>query len=187
MGTYTGYPYSRGSIHITSTTDVLTGYSFDTGFLAHPSDLKIQLWGYKMQREIVRRLPFYDGDVALGHPEFAAGSAAALVLPSSDGDIEGKMAAVEDINYSKEDDLAIEDWIRGNLATTWHCLGTCAMRARDAGGVVDRHLNVYGTAGLKVADLSMVPENVGANTANTAMAVGEKAAMIIAGELGVSV
>ncbi|TVY41978.1 Alcohol oxidase, partial [Lachnellula cervina] len=61
------------------------------------------------------------------------------------------------------------------------------MRERGRGGVVDRDLNVYGTAGLKVADLSMVPENVGANTNNTALAVGEKAAMIIAGELGVEV
>jgi hypothetical protein len=40
-------------------------------------------------------------------------------------------------------------------------------------------LNVYGTRRLKVADLSMVPENVGANTNNTALAIGEKAAIII--------
>ena len=30
-------------------------------------------------------------------------------------------------------------------------LGTCAMKPRDAGGVVDSRLNVYGVEGLKVA------------------------------------
>ena len=61
------------------------------------------------------------------------------------------------------------------------------MAPREKGGVVDGSLNVYGTVGLKIADLSMVPENVGANTNNTALAVGEKAAVIIARELGVKV
>lgn len=36
-------------------------------------------------------------------------------------------------------------------------------------------------------DLSIVPENVGANTYNTALVVGEKAALIIAEELGLTV
>ena len=61
------------------------------------------------------------------------------------------------------------------------------MREREKGGVVDKDLNVYGTQGLKVADLSMVPENVGANTNNTALVVGEKAAVIIGRELGITV
>jgi alcohol oxidase len=33
-------------------------------------------------------------------------------------------------------------------------MGTCAMKRRDEGGVVDEHLNVYGIKGLKVAGLS---------------------------------
>ncbi len=46
---------------------------------------------------------------------------------------------------------------------------------------------MYGTTGLKIADLSIVPENVGANTNNTALVVGEKAAVIIGNELGIKV
>ncbi|TGO26448.1 hypothetical protein BPAE_0059g00180 [Botrytis paeoniae] len=180
MGTYTAYPYSRGSIHITSSTDVQNGYEFDAGFLNHPSDLKKQLWAYKMQREICRRLPYYRGELELGHPKFGKKSAAAL----SNGAIEGE---IKDIEYSAEDDALIEDWIRDNLNTTWHSLGTCAMKPKEKGGVVDRYLNVYGTQGLKICDLSMVPENVGANTNNTALAVGEKAAVIIGKELGIEV
>jgi alcohol oxidase len=180
MGTYTAYPYSRGSIHITDKTNPVDGYDFDTGFLNHPSDIKKQLWGYKITREIARRLPYYKGELELGHPKFAPGSKAALCS----GEISGE---IKDIEYSKEDDEAIEEWIRGNLNTTWHSLGTCAMREKEKGGVVDKDLNVYGTQGLKVADLSMVPENVGANTNNTALAVGEKAAVIIGRELGITV
>jgi alcohol oxidase len=181
MGTYTAYPYSRGSIHITDKENPVDGYDFDTGFLNHPSDLKKQLWAYKMSREIARRLPYYKGELELGHPKFAPGSKAALF---SGEKTEGE---IKDIEYSKEDDDAIEEWIRGNLNTTWHSLGTCAMRGKEKGGVVDKNLNVYGTRGLKVADLSMVPENVGANTNNTALVVGEKAAVIIGRELGITV
>jgi alcohol oxidase len=36
----------------------------------------------------------------------------------------------------------------------------------------------------KVEDLSIAPGNVGANTGSTAMVIGEKAAVIIAKELG---
>jgi alcohol oxidase len=168
-------------IHITDKENVNNGYTFETGFLSHPSDLKKQLWAYKMSREIARRLPYYNGELELGHPKFATGSKAALSIdnPSS--------GEIKNIEYSKEDDEAIEDWIRGNLNTTWHSLGTCAMRPREKGGVVDKELNVFGTAGLKVADLSIVPENVAANTNNTALVVGEKAAVIIGNELGIKV
>ncbi|PQE33138.1 alcohol oxidase protein [Rutstroemia sp. NJR-2017a WRK4] len=181
MGNYTAYPYSRGSIHITDPSNVLTGYEFDAGFLNHPSDVKKQLWAYKMSRDIARRLPYYKGELALGHPQFPEGSSARLV------DERGADGQLKEIVYTAEDDAVIENWIRENVNTTWHSLGTCAMKEREKGGVVDRFLNVYGTTGLKIADLSMVPENVGANTNNTALAVGEAAAVIIGRELGLTV
>jgi alcohol oxidase len=78
------------------------------------------------------------------------------------------------------------------------------MKPRDKGGVLDERLNVYGVEGLKVAgtlftvegplvwisespfsDLSIMPSNVAANTYNTAVAIGEKAAVIIAQDLGI--
>jgi alcohol oxidase len=184
FGSYTAYPYSRGSIHITSKDNVIDGYDFDTGFLNSEFDLKVQVWAYKLGREITRRLPYVRGEVALGHPTFRDGSKAVIndfpLRPSEHGE-------EQKLEYDADDDARIEDWIRGNLNTTWHSLGTCAMKAREDRGVVDKDLNVYGTEGLKVADLSMVPENVGANTNNTALAVGEKAALIIAKDLGLSV
>ena len=59
------------------------------------------------------------------------------------------------------------------------------MKPRTRGGVVDSRLNVYGVKGLKVADMSIGPGNVGANTFSTALVIGEKAAVIIAEELGI--
>jgi alcohol oxidase len=53
-------------------------------------------------------------------------------------------------------------------------------------GVLDERLNVHGVQGLKVADLSICPDNVGCNTYSTALLIGEKAAMLVAEDLGYS-
>ena len=54
-------------------------------------------------------------------------------------------------SYSEEDDKVIEDWVRGTVATAYHTISTCPMRAQKEGGVVDPRLNVHGVKGLKVA------------------------------------
>ncbi|KAG2054537.1 hypothetical protein BDR06DRAFT_971515 [Suillus hirtellus] len=64
-------------------------------------------------------------------------------------------------------------------------LGTCTMKPRTDQGVIDTQLNVYSVTNLKVADMSIVPINVGTNTYWTALLIGEKAAVIIADELGI--
>jgi alcohol oxidase len=188
MGCYTAYPYSRGSIHITGKS-VDDAPDFDTGFLNDKDDLdlKAQMWAYKRQRELFRRLSTYRGELELGHPKFAPDSPAALV--SFDDGRKPEPSSTEqriklpDIEYSAADDKAIEQFIRENVNTTWHSLGTCAMRPFQDRGVVDKDLNVYGVQGLKLCDLSIIPENVGANTNNTALLVGEKAAEIMLREL----
>ena len=81
-------------------------------------------------------------------------------------------------------DKAIEQCIRENIGTTWHSIATCKMAPREENGVVDGRLNVWGTKGLKLADLSIPPMNVSANTNNTAMVIGEKAADFIIKDLG---
>ena len=144
-------------------------------------DIKKCRWAYKMQREIARRISVYRGEVAVGHPPFAADSKAACIETS-----EPLPRDVANIEYTPEDDAVIDQWLREHVMTTWHSLGTCKMRPRDKMGVVDPSLNVYGAEALKVADLSIAPSNIGAHTANTAMVIGEKAADIIIRELGLA-
>lgn len=178
---YTAYPYSRGHIHITG-PELADRLDFDVGFLtdAHDIDLKKQVWAYKKQREIMRRTNMYRGEVAIGHPTFPPNSKAACV-ELEDHDPEN---IIRDIEYSAEDDKAIEMFLRENINTTWHSLGTVKMAAREEMGAVDASLNVYGVQGLKVVDLSIPPKNVASNTNNTAFVIGEKGADIIIRELG---
>ncbi|TQV90573.1 glucose-methanol-choline (gmc) oxidoreductase [Cordyceps javanica] len=188
-GAYTAYPYARGSIHVTS-ADPRAPPDFATGFLEDPVDLTKQVWAYKKQREIMRRSDKYAGEEPTSHPAFPAGSAAACrdgpAVAGGFGSVQDR-AGLPPIEYSADDDEAIRDWIRSHLETAWHSVGTCKMAPQDEGGVVDKDLNVYVTQALKVADLSIAPENVGANTYNTALIVGERAAEIIGKELGIAV
>lgn len=180
-GTYTGYPYSRGHIHVTG-PECGDKIDFDVGYLTDPFDIDLKklVWAYKKQREMMRRTKMYRGELSAGHPAFPKDSPAACV------ETESPLSDVKDIEYTAADDALIEQWIRDNLQTTWHSLGTAKMAPRDELGVVDADLNVYGTQGLKVADLSIPPGNIGGNTNNTALLIGEKAADILIKELGLS-
>ncbi|KAK4140129.1 alcohol oxidase-like protein [Dichotomopilus funicola] len=181
------YPESRGSLHITgpSPSDPV---DFHSGILSDPAgiDLTEQVWAYKTHREMIRRTPMYRGEVAVTHPRFPAGSAAACVYLDITADAEEEESTKrrrERLTYTAEDDAAIEQWLREHIGTAWHPLGTCKMAPREKGGVVDKNLSVYGVQGLKVADLSIAAGGIGANTCNSAFAVGEKAADIFIREL----
>ncbi|KAH6855364.1 GMC oxidoreductase-domain-containing protein [Chaetomium sp. MPI-CAGE-AT-0009] len=102
-----------------------------------------------------------------------------------------RKAKRKELKYSKKDIEAVEEWVKRHVETTWHCLGTCSMAPKEGNsivkhGVLDERLNVHGVKGLKVADLSICPDNVGCNTYSTALLIGEKAAVLIAEDLGYS-
>ncbi|KAL8407724.1 hypothetical protein RB594_006530 [Gaeumannomyces avenae] len=180
LGTYSAYPYSRGFVHI-SGPSVADPLDFETGYFKdeHDIDVKKMIWAYKKQREIARRMPCFRGEIPSGHPPFPPGSKAACV-----GLAAAPVAAeVRDVEYGAEDDRAIERFIREQVATTWHSLGTAKMAPLEQGGVVGPDLSVHGVQGLKVADLSIPPENIGGNTCNTAFVIGEKASDIILKEM----
>jgi alcohol oxidase len=182
---YTMYPYSRGHLHITGPNaadpiDFRLNFFTDEGNI----DIKQLMWGYKNSREIMRRSKFYRGELAPTHPIFPADSRAGVVelsAPLFDGD----RSVVKNLEYSADDDKAIEEFLRRCVQTTWHSLGTNKMAPQEQMGVVDKDLSVYGVKRLKVVDLSIAPGNVGGNTNNTAMMIGEKGADIIAKELGI--
>ncbi|KAG8716985.1 hypothetical protein FRC08_008397 [Ceratobasidium sp. 394] len=211
MFQYLEYPFSRGSIHITS-GDPYVDPVFDSGFLNHEADIAPIRWSYKKVREVARRMDAYRGELTSLHPHFHPDSPAACedvdlqtakeYMPAGQLTVGihmgswskprkplavGEKRVVEDVKYSKEDDEAIDNWIRDHVETTWHSLGTCAMKPRDQEGVLDPRLNVYGTTNLKVGDLSLCPDNLGTNTYSSALLCGEKCADLIAEELGLTI
>ena len=77
-------------------------------------------------------------------------------------------------------DAEIDEWIRNNGQTAAHPAGTCRMGTDDE-AVVDEQLRVKGIAGLRVADCSVMPHVVGANTNAPTIMIAEKAADYIRG------
>jgi choline dehydrogenase len=78
----------------------------------------------------------------------------------------------------KQSDEAL-DAMKADLAgVVHHPVGTCAM-GKGPEAVVDPQLRVRGVEGLRVADASIMPRLVGANTNAAAVMVGEKAADLI--------
>lgn len=77
------------------------------------------------------------------------------------------------------------DWdafIRRVCFPMYHPCGTCAMgRAEDPMAVLDPALRVRGLAGLRVADASVMPTLIGANTNACAIMIGERCADLVLG------
>jgi choline dehydrogenase-like flavoprotein len=81
-------------------------------------------------------------------------------------------------------DSQFEAFIRANVATMYHPVGTCKMGPRrDPSAVVDSRLRVHGIEGLRVADASIMPNITGGNTSAPSMMIGERAAEFILREV----
>ncbi|KAG9312998.1 GMC oxidoreductase-domain-containing protein [Chiua virens] len=195
-------------IHISSPNPYVAPY-FDSGFMNNKADFAPIRWSYKKTREVARRMDAFRGELTSHHPHFHPASSAAAkdidigtakqLMPNGftvgihmgtwhkPGEPYDPSKVHDDVKYSKEDDEAIDNWISDHVETTWHSLGTCAMKPREEGGVVDPRLNVYGTQNLKCIDLSICPDNLGTNTYSSALLVGEKGADLICEELGIKV
>jgi predicted dehydrogenase (TIGR03970 family) len=79
-----------------------------------------------------------------------------------------------------DSDAALDAWMQTQAMTTYHASGTCKMGpASDPRAVVDQFGCVHGVAGLRVADASIMPHAVRANTNATCLAIGERVADLI--------
>ena len=86
-----------------------------------------------------------------------------------------------------ETDAELREWIRGNLSTIYHPVGTCAMggdspvAASKLTSVVDTELRVRGVERLRVVDASVMPTVPRGNTNAPTIALAERAADLIQG------
>jgi choline dehydrogenase len=88
------------------------------------------------------------------------------------------------IGPPSKSDEDIEEHVRQRLQTLYHPVGTCRM-GDDPGAVVDRELRVRGVEGLRVVDASVIPTVPRGNTNAPVIALAERAADLIKGEVPV--
>jgi choline dehydrogenase len=120
-------------------------------YLSDERDWKVLVGGIKLAREMVK-MPAFD---AFRDEEACPGIACAT-----------------------DDD--IREFISNHASTLFHPVGTCKMGS-DNMAVVDARLRVRGIDGLRVADGSIMPRVVSANTNAACIMIGEKAADLIRG------
>ena len=90
-------------------------------------------------------------------------------------DIADERVQPKDADLASDD--ALDDWMRRNVSTMHHISCTAKMGpSSDPMAVVDQYGKVYGIEGLRVADISIMPDCTRANTNIPAMVIGERAA-----------
>ncbi|KAJ0161869.1 Pyranose dehydrogenase 3 [Colletotrichum tanaceti] len=145
------HPYSRGSLKATSASTFDAPLA-DAGLLRNPLDVSFMVEGVRFARAL------------------AATAAVGALRP---------FEVVPGANVTA--DAAIADFVRQQAGTLFHPVGTCKLGPREEGGVVDAELRVYGVAGLRVVDASVMPLLPAAHTMTTVYAVAEKFADTIRG------
>jgi choline dehydrogenase-like flavoprotein len=78
-------------------------------------------------------------------------------------------------------DADLTEYVKQNLVTVHHPASTCRM-GPAGDNVVDHELKVHGLEGLRVADASIFPRLVGANTNASVVAIAEKASDMLLGK-----
>jgi choline dehydrogenase-like flavoprotein len=85
----------------------------------------------------------------------------------------------------QRDDEGLRNHCRRFVKTNYHPAGTARMgRDDDRLAVLNSHMRVRGVAGLRVCDLSAMPDINAGNTQAPAMMLGDRCADIVMGVLG---
>ena len=96
-----------------------------------------------------------------------------LLQHSAYGDIIQDIIAPTPADLESDDSL--DAWLRRYISTSYHISGTCKMGTTDDPmAVVDQRLRVRGVSNLRIADASVMPDVVRANTNVTTMMIAER-------------
>jgi choline dehydrogenase-like flavoprotein len=121
------HPFSRGYVHITSNS-VFNAPDINPNYLSVSYDADIMRAAFKYVRQIMGTAPI--NSVIAGETFPGSGTTA---------------------------DVDIDYYIAHNSGTEYHPIGTNSMMPLALGGVVNTTLVVYGTANVRVVDVSVVP------------------------------
>ncbi|WP_375451617.1 GMC family oxidoreductase [uncultured Devosia sp.] len=146
-------PKARGSVKLRS-ADPGAQPLVDCNFFGDPDDLRLTLASVRHARELLQTEPFKS-------------SIAAELLPGT----------------AVQDDDALSQFAGQTVKTNYHPSGSARMGPdSDPLAVLDQRLRVRGIDGLRVIDCAIIPFIPSGNTNAPAMAIGSKAAAMIAAD-----
>ena len=186
-------PMARGRVRLV-TADPATYPRVEFNFTGHDLDLKRFMQGFRRGVEILAhdavralttltfpvkfndRLRRLNRITLANRIESAAIAALIDTVPPLAAPIFATLADRRvDLNALVEDDAALADHIRENVAGTFHPVGTCRIGAADdRNAVTDPAGRVHGIAGLRVIDASIMPTIPRGNTNIPTIMVAEK-------------
>ena len=87
---------------------------------------------------------------------------------------------LEPLDSDLDSEDSLNKWLLKEVTTGQHLTGTCKMGpSSDQMAVVDEELRVQGVEGLRIADASIMPNTVRANTNATTIMIGERVAAFL--------
>ena len=152
IGCIQTHPFSKGRLHISS-NEPGAKPDIDPRYYSHPLDLELR------SRHLLTCLKIRDSEPISHYFKL-------------DGKRDHEKAYIKSLEDAKGYRL-------DTAKTAYRCCGTCSMRPKDQGGVVDSELRVWGTRNLRVVDASILPLIPRGNTMSTVYAMAEKAADLI--------
>lgn len=152
LGATQAHPFSRGSVHISS-ADATQAPTIDPQYFSHPLDVEILSRHVQLLEKVAETQPL-----------------ASFLKPG--GRRNHPTAYVKALDAAK-------DYAQSTAFSNYHPSGTCAMMAKEHGGVVNERLLVHGTNNLRIVDSSIMPLIPRGNIQSTVYAVAERAADLI--------